>query len=264
MSAIGFVLVPAFLILSYWVLNRLGLDDIRTGPFLNLILFGSPLASAGTLFALYRWKIRPLVSWSRASERARAQPTATALRMVKALRQIHSRSTRRALGGIAANFFAVRDLDGRGDGLDASTVEALVFAAYGAARQLDLYDAHLAGRSLMRIKEELDRTAVRIAHASETPELERLVKAKADLEQELGDYRETEDRRSRTHLAVLAAAGTLERLRNARQGREDCRELDAEIRALARDLGGDRPGPLDPPAALNPPAGLDEEPPGQP
>jgi tRNA A-37 threonylcarbamoyl transferase component Bud32 len=251
MSGLAMALVPAFLFAFHGVLLALGRGDIRGGPLLPLLLVASPLASAATLYALYRWKIRPLVGWRRARSRASERPSAIALRMVEALREVHSRSTRRLLGGMAASWFALHDLArARGGSLPAS-LEELLFAAFRTARRLDVYEAHLAGRSLMGIKDELDRVSLRLASSTEEKALEELVEARSELAQELADYREVQELQSRTHLALLAAAGSLEKLRNAEADRR--RALEAEIDAVRRDL-----------LALNAGPGAAEEPSGEP
>lgn len=236
MTGLALLLVPAFVFLIYYGLVQLGYGDIRGGPLLQVMIVGAPVASIATLLALYRWKIRPLVSFRRARRHAHDKPSEAALRLVKLLRAVHSRSTRRLLGTLAASYFAIRNHAEQSGGIDPDAVEALVVASFRAARQLDLYEAHLSGRSLMGIKEQLDRVAARIPRTSDERELEALVKSKSDLAQELADYRETEERHSRTHLAVLAAGGTLEKIRNALQGGEHRPDLDAELAALTADL----------------------------
>jgi hypothetical protein len=250
MTALALVSMPVFLFAFYFALAALGHGDIRGGLPLAGLLLASPAASLGALFGLYRWKIRPLVSWRQVRRRAQRRPAATALRMVELLREIHGPSTRRLLGAMAANFFAIEGLAGERDGAAPPALEPLLMAAFRAARRLDLYALHLSGRSPARIREELARTAARVRGCDDPAPLEDLIVQRSELEQELADTRETQELYSRTHLTILAAAGTLERLRSAIQSREPCGRSLAQLEALGTELAADPCEPAEP--ALNP------------
>ena len=236
MTALAFLLMPAFVFAIYFALVALGQGDIRGGRAMNLILLASPAASLASLFGLYRWKIRPLVSWREVRRRAQGRPAAIALRLVERLREVHSPSTRRLLGTMAASFFAIRGLAERREGGAPAALEPLLLTAFAAARRLDVYELHLAERSPAQIQEEISRAAARIAHASAAPALEELIGHKAALEQELADLRQTQELHSRTHLRLLAAAGWLERLRNAFECREPSGETVAQLDRLRAEL----------------------------
>ncbi len=192
-----------------------------------------------SLYLLYQVRTQPLAQPRRQKSRSPgADPLAREL--AAEIRELRDAKLKDILGRIAAVTLRLhRSLAHTVSIFDPRSIAATVREAIRAAGRLESYEGYLARTGVADIRERM-RAAVLAIERAGAEDLDRLIAAKAKLDEELTTYEELADLHGRIYVSLVNLLGVLQKIEEthevaaARSAAADLREIDAEL----RDDGG--------------------------
>jgi len=244
-------LPPAFVVMAVAaIFPIIGSTYLLPGMFSA----GERLAFVGMievgLAIVFRAKIQPLISAKVISGNSQLYTDACILDIAAQFGKIKSENTRDVLGNVIAKYARIMNrLKDRLVGVDAANLEKLTRNALVLATNIEKLQTYLSTTTLNAIKEKASSLEIKIKSETNTRDLETLINAKAQLDQEFENYQKLQDEYSSQYLSLVNLNGLFKKLEDELEEKKEIKqtleELTHTYKTVIKEKNEPGPAPME-------------------